>query len=281
MANFVGSITDDANFANQNFLKFLKDTLTTDTNWDIMRYDDSIEPRELIVKGKGYTGTEEIYVGFRSYQSVGADYYNLSVAAFTGYVSGNSFDTQPGFKEMGLCGHNLQIDYWLSVSPQRIAFALKVGTPIYESAYVGKLFPFATPSQFPYPVVCFGMFVGLAATRYSDTTRSFGFRGGRTNGVFRNVMGTWVSPNTYPWNADGIAMGSISERESDGKYSLNPIMIMENNTNIFGELEGVYHITGFDNIVENTLTIDAKDYVVIQDVHRTGFADYIAIEVTT
>jgi hypothetical protein len=279
MANFVGTIVDDANFANQNFLKFLKDTLTTDTDWDILRYNDAIEPRELIVKGKGYSGTESIYVGFRSYQSTTADYYNLSVASFTGYVSGNSFDTQPGYTEMGLCAHNLEIVYWVNISPQRITFGLKVGTPIYESAYVGKFFPFATTSQYPYPTVCFGMFVGLQAIRYSDTSRSFGFRGGRTNGLFRNAIGTWASPAMYPWNANGIALGSISQRDTDTEYYLNPILVMDSG-NIYGQLEGVYHITGFNNIVENTLLIDSKDYVVIQDVHRTGFADYIAIEVT-
>jgi hypothetical protein len=50
--------------------------------------------------------------------------------------------------------------------------------------------------------------------------------------------------------------------------------------NIYGALDGIYHITGFDNVVENTLVIDGKNYVVIQDVGRTSFGDYIALELS-
>jgi hypothetical protein len=47
--------------------------------------------------------------------------------------------------------------------------------------------------------------------------------------------------------------------------------------NVFGALEGICYITGFDNTVENTLTINGVDYVVMQDVYRTGFPDYYAM----
>ena len=281
MANFTGTVTNSGGrYANQNILKFLNDELTTDTNWDILRYDDTIEPRELIVKGKGYSGTEEIFIGFRSYQSVGADYYNLSVAAFTGYVSGNTFATQPGYKENSLCGHNLSIQYWISISPQRVAMALKVGTPVYETAYVGKFFPFATPTQYPYPMVCFGTLTGQPATRYSDATHSMSFKGSRTNALMRDVAGSWIQPACWPWNASLIASGTDLQRDTGSTYFLNPILVMKTNTEVYGQLEGVYHISGFNNVVENTLVIDSKDYVVIQDVGRTSFNDYIALEVT-
>lgn len=44
-----------------------------------------------------------------------------------------------------------------------------------------------------------------------------------------------------------------------------------------GELDGVYYVPGFDNAVENTVTIDGKQHVVFQDVARTGFNDYYAL----
>ena len=46
---------------------------------------------------------------------------------------------------------------------------------------------------------------------------------------------------------------------------------------MFGELDGVFHITGFNNAVENTFVIDGLTHVVLQDVWRTGFNDYYAI----
>jgi hypothetical protein len=39
----------------------------------------------------------------------------------------------------------------------------------------------------------------------------------------------------------------------------------------------VYYVSGFNNAVENTLTISGTPYVVIQDVYRTGFNAYYAL----
>lgn len=284
MASYTGTITNGSgNYANQNLLEFIRNTLVAE-GWTQMRFDVSGQTRELIVKGVGYSGSEEIYIGFRSYQDTTADYYNISVACFTGYVSGNSFTTQPGYTESGVPSHNLSITYWINVSPQRVVLALKVGTPVYETAYVGKIFPYATPSQYPYPIVCFGMLNALAATRYSDTSHSMPFKGNKVNAKLRSTSGTMLQPYVWPFNADiinspstGSAQGQ--ERDMGGYYSLNPLILMEPSNNVFGELEGVYHISGFNNVVENTLTISGKNYIVIQDTYRTSFGDYVAIEI--
>lgn len=286
MGFYSGFVNNTGALANQNMLQVIHDKLVLE-GWTVLRYDTVSAIRELIVQGDGYSTTEEIFIGFRSYQDVGADYYNLSVACFTGYVSGNTFTTQPGYAENGICGHNLYIDYWLRVTPQCVAMGLKVGTPVYETAYVGKFFPYATPSQYPYPVVCFGNITGISATRFSDITHSMGFKGSRTNALMRDVAGSWIQPATWPFNAEMICGATASpsyylgqQRDTTNVYTLNPIVVMKTNTDVYGELEGVYHISGFNNIVENTLTISGRTFVVIQDVGRTGFNDYIALETT-
>ena len=72
--------------------------------------------------------------------------------------------------------------------------------------------------------------------------------------------------------------------------------------NTYGELDGVYFITGFNNGVENVLqvggtpvdqsgltvlqAVDAviaaggRAFVVLQDVYRTSWRDFIALEMT-
>src|SRR5690606_30932789 len=144
-------------------------------------YDDVSEDRELIMEAPGYVGPDgpvPCYVGVKTYHSVGADYYNLLVAGMTGYVSGNSFESQPGYRSSGVPAHNQRIDYWMTVNDRRLALAMKVGTPVYESAYLGyALHPFATPAQFPYPLVVAGMLTGAAATRFSDTSHSMPYKG--------------------------------------------------------------------------------------------------------
>lgn len=245
-------------------------------DWTILRYDTVSTNRELIMMAPGLSGEEAIYVGLRTYHSVDSDYYNLSVAGFTGYVSGNAFDAQPGAVISGVPAHNARIDYWMTINGQRLAFALKVGTPVYESAYIGKCFPYATPSQYPYPLVVGGMLNGSAATRFSDTAHAMPYNGNRANMRMRFVDGTWRTPYCYPWGND-VLMGSTQMKPSGTSYKLVPVQLHDNSANVFGELDGIFAISGFDNAVENTLEIDGVDYVVIQDVWRTGFTNYYAI----
>lgn len=257
-------------------------TLAEANGWTTLRYlnptpyTDPSVTRELILEGEGLSGTEQIFVGFRAYQDQGADYYNLSVAGFTGYVSANAFTAQPGYVESGVPAHNNRIDYWLAINAQRIALGMKVGTPVYESAYVGKFLPYATPSQYPYPVVVGGMLNGAAATRFSDATHSMPYKGTRANLRMRFVDGVWKQPDAWPWNNTYLA-GTTQLRDTGSNYKLLPIVLNDAGPNVYGELDGIYAISGFNNATENTLTIDDVPYVVLQDVGRTGFNDYYAL----
>lgn len=243
--------------------------------WTVLRYNTAPANRELILRGAGYTGEEEIYVGFRTYQDASADYYNLLAGVFTGYVAGNTFDAQPGARLSGVPAHNNRIDFWLTLNPQRIALAMKVGTPVYESCYVGKCLPYGRPSQYPYPVVCAGMLNGAAASRFSQTTHSIPFKGNRVNMALRSNDG-WLQVHAYPWSNAALT-GATIIRDTGDIYHLLPIELHDNTANLWGALDGIYWISGFNNAVENTLVVDGADYVVIQDVSRTGHADYYAL----
>lgn len=245
--------------------------------WVVLRYDAVSANRELILRGPGMSGTEEVFVGFRTYQDAGADYYNLVAATFIGYVAGNTFDTQPGAALSGVPCHNNRVDYWLTLNGQRIVLAMKVGTPVYESAYVGKALPRALPGQYPAPLICGGMLNGTPATRFSDTLHSFCFKGNRANLKMRDPGGTWVQPHTWPFQNTVM----VAARDTNGRYPLGPIVLNNNTNNTWGELDGVFHVSGFNNAVENVISLDGKTYVVMQDVFRTGFGDFVAIRMDT
>lgn len=261
--------------AHQVMLETIRDFAVAN-GWVQLRFDDTAANHELILRGPGLSGTEEIFVGFMCYQSEPSDYYNLGVAAFTGYVPGNSFSTQPGARLSGVPGHNSRIDYWMTLNGQRIALAMKVGTPVYESAYVGKFLPYARPSQYPYPLVCSGMLNGNTATRFSDTSHSVGYKGARSNFAMRFVDGAWRNVECYPWANAYLAGATSQQRDTGGNYGLNRVVLSDSG-GVYGELDGICQITGFNNAVENTLVIDGLTWVVIQDVWRTGFNDYYAI----
>lgn len=257
-------------------------TFAEANGWTTLRYlnptpyTDPTVTRELILQGVGLSGTEQIFIGFRAYQSQSADYYNLSMATFKGYVAGNTFATQPGASGIsGVPAHNLRIDYWLRVTGQTITLAMKVGTPVYEMGQVGKHFPLDSPGQYAQPLIAAGMLSGEAATRYSDTNHSFAWKGSRANLMMAFNDGTWKKPITYPWSQATLASGM---RDTAGQYHLTPIVLYDAVSGAYGYLDGLYHITGFNNAVENTIVIAGITYVVIQDVYRTGFGDYVAME---
>ena len=261
--------------AHYKMLETIRDFASAN-GWTVLRYDTAPANRELILKGVGYTGEEEIFVGFRTYQNASADYYNLVAAAFTGYVPSNTFDTQPGAMLSGVPAHNSRIDYWLTLNPQRIALAMKVGTPVYESCYVGKFLPYARPSQYPYPVIAAGMLSGTPATRFSDTSHSMPYKGSRANMRMRFNDGGWRQPECWPWNNEFIAGATTQQRDTGSNYPGSAVVLCDSQ-GIYGELEGVRHISGFNNAVENTTNVDGNEWVVIQDVRRNDFNDYYAL----
>lgn len=251
-------------------------TLALANGWTALRDVTATDSREVILKGVGLTGLEEIYVGLKTYYNSGSDYYNILVGGFTGYVSGNTFETQPNAYLSGVPAHNNRIDYWLVVNTQRIVCAMKVGTPVYESFYVGKIFPYGRPSQYPYPLLVSGALTGAAPTRFSDTVHQFCVRGAaQARMALRNNEG-WILPYANPYDNTTLAGATASIRDTNGKYHLMQIELYQTG-GLYGVMDGCYHITGFNNTVENTVVIGGVTHVVIQNVWRTGFPDYFAL----
>lgn len=287
MAYETGTVTDSSGsfaLAHQNLLEQIEAQVTSEVfmgagqAWTTLRYVATGD-HELILQGPGLAGTEEIYVGIKLYHSVDSDYYNCKVAVFTGYVSGNTFETQPGASGMlGVPLHNQSITYWLVANGQRIALAGKVGTPVYESFYIGKFLQYATPSQYPYPVVAAGMLNSASATRFSDTAHSMPYRGARSNMQMRFVDGSWKQPEIWPWNNTRLTSNPKLRECPTDHYPLLPLTLSDSTPNIYGELDGIFHVSGFNNAVENTITIGADTYLVVQDVWRTAHETYYAMK---
>lgn len=313
MAFKIGSVDGVSQLAHYNMLQAIHDFLTADAalvaagqQWTVLRYDTVSADRELILQGAGLSGTEQIFIGVRTYQDANADFFNLAFATFTGFLAGNPFDSQPGARLSGVPAHNNQIDYWMIGNGQRLALAMKVGTPVYMSGYVGKMFPYARPSQFPSPLINAGMLIGTPNTRFSDPTLVMPYRGTRANFALRSKANLWITPDCYPWiNTTTIAGTSASDsslnvRDTGGNYHPMAIEPTDTTPNVYGFLDGLFYISGFNNAVENVLqvggtTVDqtgmtvaqavaaintagGRAFVVIQDGSKTGATDYYAME---
>lgn len=285
MAFQTGIADDSTQLAHYELLQIIHD-LATANGWQAVRYDTTIDNRELILKGRGYSGDEEIYLCFYCYQNANSDYYNLAVGVALGYVSTNTITTQPNVIFSGVPAHNQSIQYWLSVNPQRIAGVIAVGgNVVYESFYIGKFNAFEYPHKYPLPLVCIGMLNGAIATRFSDTKHRIGYKGLNSEADLTSIRmfinGDWIAPETWPWNnqyitGDGTANARQHLRDLEGAYNLNQI-ILTNAKGNYGVLDGIAHITGFNNIVTNTIQGADGEWIVFQDVWRTGANDYFVM----
>ena len=306
---------DDCHYQLLGVLK----TLAEANGWTTLRYVNTGTDRELILKGVGLSGTEEIFIGWKTYQSVGADYYNLNCATFVGYVAGNTFETQPGGKYSGCPTHNNAITYFITANAQRIAFCLKVGTPVYVHCYAGKLFPYARPGEYPSPLVIASMFDGPSATRFDNTSYVFPYPGqGYSTSCrmwLRDAAGNWNTTYCYPFSNANSSSGALAGPQgtntlvpSDVYYQLEPIILQQldttvNQSNVWGELDGVTFCSGFNNGPENVVqmggssTVDqtgmtvlqavdairavgGRAFVVCQNVRFTSWRDYITLEMS-
>lgn len=283
--------------------------------WVTQRWVNTGDDWELILKGEGLSGQEEIFVGFKAYHSVTGDYYNIAGATMVGYVPGNTFEAQPGISISGVPCHNNAVTYYIAINAQRIAGCFKVGIPVYEHFYFGKFFPHARRGEYPAPLMAAGMLNGAAPVRFSDLTHSFPYKGAGAAPNFlrvRSQMGMWMMPRTWPWmdriDPARVLAGPATDHYQrcvaplNGQYTPLRVVLFEPNANVFGELDGVSQVSGWDNGVENVLQVGGtpvdqtgmsvkeavtavlaaggRAFVCLQDVYRTAWRDFIALEMS-
>lgn len=270
------------------FLEIIR-TMALANGWVQERYDntnlngESQIDLEMILRGEGLSGTENIWAAFTTFQSALSDYYNISLSGHIGYVPGNTLELQPGWSDhRWVPMWDLTIEYWLAINAQRIAFGAKVETHYY-SGYAGKYFSFATPGQFPYPI-CVAGTSGANSDRYSTSPSVDIFNGAK----LRDYNGNWITVSMIPYENpyfDSIKNQGIGNfvstppRDTGGDYPLLPITLVDGSTyGAFGDLDGIFFTTGYNSAVENVVQVGLDDYIKIANNQGTGFLDYFALK---
>jgi hypothetical protein len=163
--------------------------------------------REVIVEGSG-SGSDQIFVGWRSYSDVGSGATNLELAGFTGFNSGLTWENQagisPGRNTTTNGGAfvpllNSTVTWWVSVNSRRIQFWANTSS-CYAHGHLGLLNSFATSGEYPLPLyIC-----GSTTERYRLPSTSTVFTSGLSDpqreqssqvgpGLVRLQDGTWLS----------------------------------------------------------------------------------------
>lgn len=251
-------------------------------DWSVERWTGG---NELILKGPGLAAADEIYVGIQTFYSTPSDYFNWTLMGATGYVSGNLFTAQPGISTLKYTYlWNSSIPYWFVGSGRRLIVVAKIST-VYQMAYLGLILPYTLPGQWPYPLAVGG--TGTVSTlRWSSVADSHtAFWAGYITSPLdlRLGSGTWVHPvdnGSVRLSPDYNQAGpSTLITCPGGDYPILPKVIASSSPiNTYGELDGVFHTSGYSAASEDTVTVGTDDYLIVQDVFRTGIKNFCAVK---
>ncbi|MFD2664619.1 hypothetical protein [Halomonas halophila] len=200
--------------------------------------------------------------------------------------------------------------YWFVANGRRFVVVVKISTT-FVACYQGFLLPYATPQEWPYPMVSSGC--SRQAKRWSDENPGHThfcmpnisrfdtqqsnldyeeYDGNPQNDGLLRVLspsGEWVMFNNsrdsyrvFPWASPGEDVDFVYGQRTlfGGDHMLYPATLVSTGSRLLGTLgvfEGVFHCTGFGNAAENLLTIGGVDHLVVQNLFRTGFTDYWAL----
>lgn len=259
---------------------------------------------ELLLQGPGAGGTDEILVGLHPSVSVPGDYYNLGIAGYSSYNPGIPLVDQvnrlaPRYLHLW----DGSMPYWFIANGRRFIVVVRV-TTVYQPAYAGFPLAYHLPTTWAYP-----LFIGACSSnptwRYSevDGAHSAFFHPGSSdsNPTLGTVSAALRLPDgQWNWLANRYASGAGAEFDNsinniapwshvlgyddlrdglDDQYKPLPaeIAITQPYAATLGALEGVWYVPGFGTASENTITVDAVTYLIVQNIYRTANNEYAAI----
>lgn len=255
--------------------------------WDAERYVNTPGGEyELILKGYGYSTTDEIFVGMQTYDA-GAGSVGWRVNGFTGYIPANDFLEQPGavvgntypWDHHFVPTTSTSVEYWFFVSPQRVLGCILSGA-VYSHFYTGWLNQYATPSQWNYP-----MAVGSTSYNQDLYTSSaiYSFWNTQTADTSVSILdnSSWI-PIFQDNDAGLIYIYPLQttdwqdiKQQSDGtvlELPCVPLISNQENSVVYGQWEGVKMpspcqgaLTPEDLLIGSTLTS-----IVFQDTSRSN-----------
>jgi hypothetical protein len=317
MAWETGTATDHVDLLNKirDFLTTNADLVAGGQNWDqelgptgVLVHGD-----QITLRGPGLTGTDNIYCGLQTLEDPGADTYNLQFWGHAGFSATLAQREQPLMSpDAYVLLWNQPMTYWVVGNGRRWMLAVKVST-VYSTAYCGFFLPYGTPSEYPFPMTVAG--VALESTRWSTEDQRNRFFASPGYNTFWTYYpdNTWRSVQNYGDNANNYAVKfgfentspgylfptrsytngvfvspsdeqvtSNANRCFDGSYLMRDLTIISTASGgvydaLMGVLDGAYWVPGRENSSENIISRDGVDHLVVQNLFRNGFRDYMTM----
>lgn len=279
MAYMIGTITKaSGKWAHERFLEAFKDACVSFGGYTVMRFVNTGANFEVILKCTGYTGAEEFYVGMKTFTdstTINGQYANIAILTATGYVSGNSFESQTNGKVKFVRANANAFDYVVSISKQRFAGCFFTKNKYSQPFYAGKFYSYSPAYSMP-------LFVGgsLPSATYGIPLATSGVE--QENSPFDTVQqnsgtyqqacsvldgsATWIDHRLLTFPNTSTVNGSNHLNFFPRQIPLNNFMMLEpcvvsaaittiNPVSFYGELEGIYGIPTYGNEAFNVVQV--------------------------
>ena len=290
-------------------------TALKDTTSEVDHPTGSTPERHLYLRGPGLAGTDQIHVNLRAYRDPSDIlYYNWELRGTVGFNTNEPYGNQPGTSPRDPASATLggprltlingNMNYWFVANGRRFIVLVDVnGT--WANMYGGFYLPYATPSEFQYPFYIAG---NAALENQTPSSGSFALGSffdppgvlnvpGSNAAYLRDFGGSWVSvanytsangnvrqdTNVWPFNffkRETLNSDVAIQTPSDVSIPL-PCIIHSSldGGNVFGELDGVYWVSGVGRSPTDTLTIGGDSYLIVRNAFRQNPSyDYIAVK---
>lgn len=277
-------------------------TFAAANGWAILTQNTT----ELYLRGEGAEGLDEIYCGIRCFEDSSVGYYNWQLYGSVFWKPNLAIGSQPlnstGTYATYAYFWNQQIPYWMVANGRRIILVAKVGTT-YQHVHLGFINQCGTAAQYSYPLYIGGC--GSNGGYAYSTTDQSAYWSGYAACVGRLYLpaGTWGRVNSEPnvvssWQGDAGSIWPTGRPECiicglyntvrgvimnapDGSYMLEPLFIRDRiRSGIYGQIDGMYRVSGYQNASENIITVNAVNYMVFQDTYRSGYGDFCALRLS-
>lgn len=135
------------------FLTTDAELVADDAEWQIVWTHPSGAQSGVVLRGKGSSGSESIYVGLSLTIGTSTDNHRINVYGMSGFVvSATSMNQHINVSpEMRVWLDSAAMKFWFVANARRFIFVANMST-VYQAAYAGYILPYATPANYPYPV---------------------------------------------------------------------------------------------------------------------------------
>ena len=272
--------------------------------------------RRIYFSSPGLGGTDTIYHCLTSLKTAGGA-YNIELRNMQAFNSASLLTAQVGVSPAHylLLNNAASVNpYWFAVNGRRAVIVVRVSGTVYESGYIGWGNPHGAPAEVPLPYMTGGTCYTYNLTPSDVSSAHRAFFAPASNGTAigsSSTLGVNV-PNTTNWLPVGNYSSASSAQDRDTTVvtplvslagrgtvtstpsvrpqgycygntdrKIRPIGIVSSLVGFagsYGDLDGVYHVSGEGLASEDILDDGPNDYLVIQSAFYTDRESFCAIK---